>query len=401
LSRPTAPVKIADGIYWAGALNPNMKRFDVIMETDFGSSYNSYIVQGAEKIALIDCVRDGFLEESLALMRQVIDPAKIDCIIIQHSEPDHSGALKQLLNIAKNARVFCSRAASMNLPFITHADLPMTVVKDGDEIDLGGRKLRIIAAPFLHWPDTLFTYDEASGSLFTCDVFGSHFAPFHVLESLTDKVFKGQRRYYYDCIMSPFASNVKKALETLKALNLRINAILPSHGPVLDKDPQEAISHYDRWSRAYDSPGGQKRVFIPYVSSYGYTAQLANIISDELTAQGCETDVVDIAELPSEEVTHRIHAADALALGSPTINQDALPPVWLALSHVSVPLVRGRKAIVFGSYGWSGEGVPFAEQRLTNLGFKVVGTLRVRFRPDEKALADARALAQSLAEALK
>ena len=215
-------------------------------------------------------------------------------------------------------------------------------------------------------------------------MFGSHFAPFHVLESLTDKVFKGQRRYYYDCIMSPFASNVKKALETLKALNLRINAILPSHGPVLDKDPQEAISHYDRWSRAYDSPGGQKRVFIPYVSSYGYTAQLANIISDELTAQGCETDVVDIAELPSEEVTHRIHAADALALGSPTINQDALPPVWLALSHVSVPLVRGRKAIVFGSYGWSGEGVPF-RTAVTNLGFKVVGMLRVRFRPDEKS----------------
>ncbi len=401
MDKPTKPVRIADGIFWAGALNPEMKRFDVIMETEFGSSYNSYVVLGEEKIALIDCVRDGYLEESLALIRQVADPEKIDCIVLQHTEPDHSGALAELMDIAKNARVYCSKAASLYLPHIAHRELPVTVVKDGDEIDLGGRKLRFISAPFLHWPDTIFTYDETTGSLFTCDVFGCHFASFHVLESLTDERFKGARRYYYDCIMAPFAPHVKKAVNTLKELDLKINAILPSHGPVLDKDPQEAIELYDRWSREYDRPEGQKKVFIPYVSSYGYTAQLAKAVADELDSLGVETDLADIAGLSSEEVADRIYCADALALGSPTINADALPPIWLALSHLSAPLVRGRKAVVFGSYGWSGEGVPFAEQRLSGLGFKVVGTLRVRFRPDCQALGDARALAKTLADAMK
>ncbi len=259
MDKPTKPVRIADGIFWAGALNPEMKRFDVIMETEFGSSYNSYVVLGEEKIALIDCVRDGYLEESLALIRQVADPEKIDCIVLQHTEPDHSGALAELMDIAKNARVYCSKAASLYLPHIAHRELPVTVVKDGDEIDLGGRKLRFISAPFLHWPDTIFTYDETTGSLFTCDVFGCHFASFHVLESLTDERFKGARRYYYDCIMAPFAPHVKKAVNTLKELDLKINAILPSHGPVLDKDPQEAIELYDRWSREYDRPEGQRR----------------------------------------------------------------------------------------------------------------------------------------------
>jgi flavorubredoxin len=356
LTKPKKPLTIADGIFWVGALNPEMKRFDVIMETEDGSSYNSYVVQGREKIALIDCVRDGFFEESLALIRQVVDPEKIDYIIIQHTEPDHSGTLAQLLDIAKNAKVFCSKPGSMNLPSISHRELPITVVKDGDGLDLGGRTLRIISAPFLHWPDTFFTYDDTTGSLFTCDVFGCHFAPFNVLESLTDDRFKGARRYYYDCIMAPFAASAKKAVSTLKELGLKITAILPSHGPVLDKDPLEAIELYDRWSRELDRPGEQKKVFIPYVSSYGYTEQLAKAVAEELNAQGLETDLVDIADLPSEEVAKRIHTSDALALGSPTINSDALPPIWLALSHVSVPLVRGRKAIVFGSYGWSGEG---------------------------------------------
>ncbi len=398
MSKPTKPVDIGNEIYWVGALNPEMRRFDVIMETEFGSSYNSYIVKGDSKIALIDAVRDGYLKESLALIRQVVDP--IDYIIIQHTEPDHTGALAELLDIATNAKIYCSKPASSNLPLIAQRELPLTVVKDGDSLELGNRKLRFISAPFLHWPDTIFTYDENSGALFTCDAFGCHYSPENVLESKTDPRFKHERKYYYDCIVAPYAAFVKKAIASVKEKQLKITSILPSHGPVLDENPMEAVEQYDAWSRQGELPEGHRLVFIPYVSSYGYTEQLAKEIATELASLGVETDVADIAALPTKEVTDRIYAAHALAIGSPTVNADALPPIWNALSHLAVPLVRGKKAIVFGDYGWSGEGVPFVEQRLNNLGFKVAGTLKVRFKPDEQALSDARALARTLAEAM-
>ena len=200
---PEKPVKIADGIHWVGALNPQLRRFDVVMETKFGTSYNSYLVQGEKKVALIDSVKDGFLSQSEALIRQLIDPAKIDYIIVQHTEPDHSGSIAQMLRLAPNARILCSKPASLYLPYIANVPLPLEPVKDGDTLDLGGRTLRFIQAPFLHWPDTMFTYDEKAGALFTCDAFGFHFAAEHILESRTDESFEEARRYYYDCIMSP------------------------------------------------------------------------------------------------------------------------------------------------------------------------------------------------------
>ncbi|MDL2218701.1 FprA family A-type flavoprotein, partial [Christensenellaceae bacterium OttesenSCG-928-M15] len=283
---PKKPVKIFEGIHWVGALNPELRRFDVVMETEFGTSYNSYLVQGNGKTALIDAVKDGYLHQSKALIEQLVDLKSIDYIILQHTEPDHSGSIAQLMELCPNAEIYCTKAASLYLPHIANRELPLNVVKEGDELDLGGRSLRFIIAPFLHWPDTMFTYDKSTGALFTCDAFGCHYAAEHVLESLTDEAFKGARRYYYDCIVSPFAPHVTKAIAHVNELKLpAINAILPSHGPVLDRDPMGAIRLYDEWAKER-APVSGKNVFIGYVTCYGYTKTMAEHFAGLLKERG-------------------------------------------------------------------------------------------------------------------
>lgn len=400
MKHPDKPVKILDGIHWVGAIHETLKRFDVIMETKYGTSYNSYLVQGSQKVALIDTVRDGFLDESLALIRQLIDPSKIDYIILQHTEPDHSGSIAELLTLAPHARILSSKPGSLYLPHIANRELPIDVAKEGDTLDLGGRKLRFIMAPFLHWPDTIFTYEEQSGALFTCDAFGCHFAPEHVLASQTDESFKEARRFYFDCIMRPFAGHVTRAIKHLEELDLPIRVVLPSHGPVLDQDPQEGIALYRKWAVEHQPLTG-RRVFIGYVSCYGYTRLLAEKLAEDLKARGAEIDMADVSELTPNEAAAHIHRADVLAIGSPTINADAMAPIWMALTHVSIPLVRGRAAAVFGSFGWSGEAVPMVEQRLVGLGYKVVGTVRARLKPSAEALDEISFLADKLAAVMK
>ncbi len=389
------PIKIAENIHWVGVTNPDLRRFDVIMETEYGTSYNAYIVKGSEKTALIDCVRDGYLQDSLDRISEIVDPTTIDYIVVQHTEPDHSGCVEAISAQAPNAKIVCTKPAAQYLPHIANRDLPIMTVGEGDTIDLGGAKLRFIVAPLLHWPDTMFTYEESSGCLFTCDAFGCHYSSENILESLTDPQFKAERRYYYDCIVSPFAPFVIKAINHLKKLELpKISAILTSHGPVLDKDPMEAVALYEQWASEFVAP--ENSVFIGYVSSYGYTKQLAEALKQELESLGKSVDIADFAEISTEEATKRIMSASALAIGSPTINSDAIPPVLMALAHVSVPVVRGRKAVVFGSYGWSGEGIGEAEHRVTRLGYKLVGSMKTRFKPDEVAFEEIKELATKL-----
>ncbi len=398
---PKRPVRIFDGVHWVGALNPELRRFDVIMETEYGTSYNAYIVQGESKTALIDTVKDGFFQKSLLLMLQLVDVSQLDYIILQHTEPDHSGSIAELAALAPNAQILCSKPASLYLPHIANRELNIKVVQEGDTLDLGGRELRFISAPFLHWPDTMFTYDSASGALFTCDAFGCHYAAENILESKTDETFKLARRYYYDCIVAPFAPFVTKAIAHVNELKLpHIAAILPSHGPVLDKDPLSAIALYHEWARE-NAPLSGDTVFIGYVTCYGYTRLMAEKFRDRLLAKGAKVDMADFTSLTAAEAAARITAADIVAIGCPTVNADALPPVWEALAHVPVPLVRGRKAVVFGSFGWSGEAVPMLEQRLSGLAMKVLGTVKGRFCPDDATFAEMEQLAETVAAELK
>lgn len=391
-------VQVTDKVYWVGVQNPDLRLFDVIMRTDWGTSYNSYLIKGSKKIALIDAVKDAFGDEQIERIKDVCDPAKIDYIICNHTEPDHSGSLTRLLDLAPGAKVVCSRPASIFLKDITNRNLDYIIAEDGYELDLGEVNMRFISAPFLHWPDSIFTYVETEQFLSTGDVFGFHFSAQNVfddLTQLTDEMVESQK-YYYDVIMSPFASYVLKAVDKIKDLDIKI--IGPSHGPVLRSAPWDAVKRYKEWAQPVEN--NPKKVFIGYISCYGYTKQLAQNIYDAVVQAGLGAELADLSNIGADAAIEKIHSADAFAIGSPTLNRDALKPAWDVLCGLCPYIVKGKKAVVFGSYGWSGEAPKYMEQRLKNLDVQVVASATAKLKPNEDELAVATQAGQTLAKSL-
>ena len=388
-------VKVTDKIYWVGVQNPTLRVFDVIMETKWGTSYNSYLIKGSKKTALIDAVKTAFADEQIGRISDVCDPASIDYIICNHTEPDHSGSLTRLLDIAPKARVVCSKAASIFLKNITNREIDYIVVDDGQQLDLGDLNVKFISAPFLHWPDSIFTYVESEKFLSTGDVFGFHFSAENVFDDLTpltDEMVESQK-YYYDVIMSPFSPFVLKAVDKIKGMDIKI--IGPSHGPVLRSDPKKSVENYRRW--AQPTLNDPKKVFVGYVSCYGYTRELGEQIFHEAKAAGFDAEMADISEIGVDAAVDRIQCADAFAIGSPTLNRDVLEPVWNVLTALCPMIVKGKKAVVFGSYGWSGEAPKYMQQRLHDLDVKVVATATAKLKPSEAELAVAGEAGKTLA----
>ena len=394
------PVEITKDIYWVGAQNPDLRIFDVIMQTDWGTSYNSYLIKGTEKTALVDTVKYNFVDQLLDRISGAADVASIDYIICNHTEPDHSSALGQILDLAPDAVVVCSKPASVFLRSILNRNFECMVVGDGDTLELGGKTLRFISAPFLHWPDSMFTYVTQDAVLLTGDVFGFHFSAENVfddLTSLSDEMVTSQK-YYFDVIMGPFKNYVLDAVK--KVRELHIDVIGPSHGPVLRGTPWDAVDRYEQWASDILHVNNPKKVYIGYVSCYGYTQMLAEAIGAVTREAGYDTEIEDVSTVDPAVAAAKIHAADAIAIGSPTLNRDALKPVWDVLTSVSTYIVKGKTAAVFGSFGWSGESVKYLGERLRNVGADVIGTCSAKLRPDEKELAEAEKLGKQLCDAL-
>jgi len=394
------PETIKKDIYWVGAQNPDLRVFDVIMCTKWGTSYNSYLVRGSKKTALIDAVKERYCDEHIARISSICDPAEIDYIIINHTEPDHSGSLRKLLEVTPNAKVVSSKVANGFLQQIVNQPFESIVVGDGDELDLGGKTLQFINAPFLHWPDSMFTYVKEDKILLSGDVFGFHFSAEKVFDDLTplSKEMVESQKYYFDVIMSSFSEYVLSAVEKIK--DLPVDVIGPSHGPVLRANPHEAIVRYKKWAEDVVRPNAVKKIYIGYVSCYGYTKQLAEKIYDACAKSDFSVEMDDLSMISTQEAAEKMHAADAVAIGSPTVNRDALKPVWDVLTSVSYFNAKGKKAACFGSYGWSGEGVKFTGERMKSLGYSVQGSLAVRFRPTDEDLNKAYELGETLVKSI-
>jgi len=394
------PIKITNGVHWVGALDPDLRVFDVIMETRWGTTYNSYIVEGSQKRALIEGVKDVFGTSHLATIREVIDPTSIDYIVINHAEPDHSGSLSDLLTHAVNATVLCSRPAATFLKDIVDNEFPCQVVRDGDSVDLGDKSLRFISAPFLHWPDSMFTYLPEDRILFPGDVFGCHFCDPRVFNDLVTTDLAPAQEYYFEMIMSPFAPYMIDAVEKIR--NLPVDIICPGHGPVLRQNPWETVSRFEDWARACLYDNDPKKVFVGYVSAYGNTGRIAEVLAEEIRNAGLDVTLMEISENRLSDVVAQIDRSDALLLGSPTINRDALKPVWDVLTSLSAPKNKAKPAGAFGSYGWSGEAVGMINDRLNSLGLRVVEPgVRIKLVPDASALAQAAEYGQLFAESVK
>ncbi len=394
-------VEITRDVFWVGVQNPSLRVFDVIMRTEWGTTYNSYLIKGTFGAAVVDTVKEGFSDEFIKKISDVCDVSSIRYIVCNHTEPDHSGSLSKLLKLAPDAVVLCSKPASVFLRTIMNRDFECRTVGDGDSVDLGGKTLRFISAPFLHWPDSIFTYVPQDALLLSGDVFGFHFSAENVFDDLTplsDEMAASQK-YYFDVIMGPFKSYVLQAIEKIRGLDIK--AIGPSHGPVLRSSPWEAVKRYETWSSDILTANDPKKVYIGFVSCYGYTKMLAERIACAVREAGYDAEVEDVSQADPAECAAKIHKADAFAVGSPTINRDALKPVWDVLMSVSTYTVKGKPAAVFGSFGWSGEAIKFLSERLRDIGAEVLGSSSARLYPDDKELAEADKLGKTICEALE
>lgn len=384
-------LEVKKDIYWVGALDPNLRVFDIIMYTPFGTTYNSYVVKGTEKTAVIETVKAEFFDEYIERLNSLgIDISKIDYIIVNHTEPDHAGSVAKLLDISPNAKVLGSTSALKFLKKITNKDFEGIPVKDGDSVSLGNKTLKFISAPLLHWPDSNYTYLEEDKILFTCDSFGSHYcneAMYNDLNANEDDYMEALR-YYYDCIMGPFKPYVLKAIAKIE--KLPIDIICTGHGPILRKDPWKIAELYRQWSTPIVRDTEEKKITISYVSAYGYTAQLANKIAEGIKSVGnFQIKLYNVIEHDKNEILSDITDSEGILFGSPTINGDLLEPIRDLLTKLN-PLVHGGKlAAGFGSYGWTGEAVPNIENRLRELKMKIQPGLRVIFKPSDEELQQA------------
>lgn len=380
-------LNLKQGVTWIGALDPNLRVFDIIMETEFGTSYNSYFVKGEKKTALFETVKIKFWDQYLKKLKTMTAIEDIDYLIVDHTEPDHVGSVEKLLELNPNITIIGSASAIGFLKEITNRTFESMKVNTGDTLDLGGKTLEFISAPFLHWPDSMYTYLREDKLLITCDSFGSHYSFDEILLSkIEDRSdYYKALKYYFTMIMGPFKNYVLQAISKIE--NLEIDMICPGHGPVLDINPFEIVEICREWATE-ETIFENKTVVIPYVSAYGYTKELAEKIAEGVRAVG-HIDVLmhDMVDASKVEVMNHIRWADGILFGTPTINGDALAPIWDLVMGMSPITHKGKLTAVFGSYGWSGEGVPNIESRLKMIRTKQFAPgYKIRFKPSTEQL---------------
>ena len=376
-------LKVSDSVQWIGVLDKDLKTFDIIMTTEYGTTYNSYFID-AEKKAVVESVKEPFFDIYEKKLRRVCNPEDIEYIIVDHTEPDHSGSLRRLLAIAPKATIVGSSAAIKYLQDQIGEEFPHRIVKEGDIIDLGNKHLRVISAPNLHWPDTIYTYLEEEQVLFTCDSFGAHFC--HE-EMYDDKVgdYYPAFKYYFDVILKPFSRFFLKAIDKIRPLEIK--AICTGHGPLLLTRWKEIVDKTEELCKEYIAHNPEKnRILVAFVSAYGYTKTIAEKIKEGLEeVEGLVVDFCDIENLPHGELEDKISRASAYLLGSPTINQNMLPQLYQVFATMTPLRDKDKLAGCFGSYGWSGEAEKNLITNMENLKLNYCGdSIFLKFKPQEK-----------------
>jgi NADH oxidase (H2O-forming) len=364
-------LKINDDVSWIGVLDKEIITFDIVMETKEGTTYNSYFIN-ADKKVVIDTVKESFREVYFEKLRSLTDPASIDYIVVTHTEPDHSGSLKYLLEMAPDAVVYASRQAITYLQEMVNKPFKHVLVKDGDVLSLGNKTIKFISAPNLHWPDSIYAYLTEDKLLFTCDSFGAHFCRDAMFDDLVED-YEESFKYYFDVILKPFSTFMLKAIEKIRPLEIK--AVCTGHGPILRSTWKEKIQLSEKLAKQYisDSQSSSNSILMTYVSAYGYTKKVAEAIAEGIReVADYDIKIVDIEKMLLGDLEELIVKSKSLLIGSPTINQNTLLPVYRMFALINPIRDRGKKAAAFGSYGWSGEAVKIIEGQLKALKLNVV-----------------------------
>jgi flavorubredoxin len=393
---PMGSKEIAPDVFWVGVKHHNRRLFDALIPLPYGTSYNAYLIVGSKKTALIDTVNPGFEKELLEKISERIDPAKIDYVIMNHAEPDHANAAKDVLAVAKNAKLVAS--AKGKEAAMMYFDIPVErimVVDESSEIGLGGKTLKFVDAPWLHWPETIFTYLEEDKILFPCDFFGSHLAvgEFYADEYGNENTLDMAKLYFAE-IMMPFRKPGQTAVEKVKKLEPKM--IAPSHG-LIWREPKVILDEYTKWT----SEKFQKKVMIAYVSMWGSTEKMVLALRDALVKRGVTVEVFD---LPNTEIGHiakELVDTPVVVVGAPTVLGGVHPVAAYATMLVKTLRAPTKYAAVLTSYGWSGGAVKALQGILEGTRIEVLGVVEVKGPPKKTEFDKVVELADKIDEKLK
>ena len=389
--------ELKKGVYRVGVTDWGIKRFHGHeLSTNHGTSYNSYLIVD-EKTVLVDTVWQVFQDELIANIREIIDPARIDIIVANHSETDHAGSLPAVLQHAPDATLIVSKRGAESVEGHHHQPWNFKTVKTGDKINIGQNDLVFIEAPMLHWPDSMFTYLSGHNILMSNDAFGQHYATaYHFNDQVDQHNLYEEALKYYVNILTPFSKFVTKKIDEILALNLPIDIIAPSHGVIWRDDPLQIVKKYQEW--AEQKP--EEYAVIIYDTMWNGTRKMAEAIGEGLAEAGIEHKLIYAATADRNDALVDVFKARTIIIGSPTFNSCLLPSITPILEELRGLKVRNKQGAAFGTYGWSGESVKLIEEHLAACKIPLVREgIRFKWQPRETDLRACREFGKELGEA--
>jgi flavorubredoxin len=378
------PVEIKKGIYWVGVVDWTVKSFHGhTYTTQRGATYNSYLIVD-EKIALVDTVYGPFANELIERIREIIDPGKIDYVIANHVETDHSGAMPALMKLCPKAKVYGTAKCKEGLYRNYYENWDFQVVKSGDSLKLGKRTLTFLEAPMLHWPDSMFTYCPEEKLLLPNDAFGQHYASSERYDDEVDQSeLMDEAAKYYANILWPLSSLVLRKIEEVVKMKLPIDMIAPSHGIIWRKDPMKIINAYVSWAK--NEP--KKKAVVVYETMWNSTARMARKMVEGITDAGFDVKLIDVNQSDRTEVMKEMMDAKGYLIGSSTHDNGMLPGMAGFLEFLKGLKPKNRVAAAFGSYGWAGGAVAEIENVIKEAGIALaMPSISCKFLPDESEM---------------
>ncbi len=390
---------VKNNVSWIGRIDWELKKFHGDdYSINHGSSQNAYLIEEG-KTVLIDTIWKPYEKEFRDNLEKEIELSKIDFIVINHGEVDHSGSLPYLMEKIPNTPIYCTANAVKSLVGqYHHPEWNYQVVRTGDSVDIGNnKKLVFVEMRMLHWPDSMATYLTGDNILFSNDAFGQHYGVEELFNDKADQCLLAEEAMkYYANILTPFSPLVKRKIEEIVKLNLPIDIIAPSHGAIWRDNPLQIVENYAAWSDAYQ----EDQITIIYDTMWDATKKLAHELASRIQMLSPDTvvKVFNISQTDKNDIMTQVFKSRAIAVGSPTVGKSILSSVGGWLHFLSELQFRNKKAAVFGSYGWSGEGNTVLREELTKAGFSVVESeVKINWTPTEEHLEQMQTLAQALA----
>jgi flavorubredoxin len=385
--------EISKGVYWVGARDWDRRLFDALIPLPQGTTYNAYLVQGQDKSALIDTVNPGFEKELEERIGQLMDPHQLDYLIMNHAEPDHAGAVPHIMALSPHAKlVTTEKGSKMAQVYYGVPEERITVVKEGDTIDLGGKTLSFVDAPWQHWPETMFTYLVENKVLFPCDFLGFHTAYGFYDDQVEEFVPFAQR--YFGEIMMPFRKMGQKALEKIQGLDIEL--IAPSHGPI-HRNPKRILDLYRQWTAGET----REKVVVVYVTMWQSTEAMVEAMVESLLAEGLEVTLHNLVHADLGDVARDLVDSRAIVLGTPTV-LGGMHPMAIYAAHLVKALRPPLKyGVVLSSYGWGGGAVKQAAEILEPTKLEVVGAVEINGPPTDEVYGQIAELGRQLAAKVK